>query len=392
MANLRIILVLALVVAWWQKDTLEDRALTQEGPLAAAAQSASRAWSSATPPSPAKVWISVRDQWLDDLFNPKQDYSHPAVEHAPAEKPVAAKPTMPAKTPASGAQSMRNDPPHADGKLPKDHKDGAPTPDTNDTKDAKVDTKSVANDGQPDGNSVDGKSDKSDKAATPGTTPADKAATPPTGTPADASIKRILIVGDSMSGDVGLSLRQLAFKYKQKAGVDVQIIDAHRHSTGLVVPSYYDWPRELPSLLTKNEPQVVVFMVGANDGQSMRLENQSWVLPGSTGWASEYERRVKQVVAAIPAAAKLVWLDLPPVRLKSLQEKTFMVNGSVKNALASCKHCVHLETRSTFGGDVYVENTPGSMLRSKDGVHYSRSGASFVAAQIWAKLGLPLYD
>ena len=380
MANLRIILVLALMVAWWQKDTLEDRALTQEGPLAATAQSASRAWSSVTPPSPAKVWISVRDQWLDDLFNPKQDYSHPAVEHAPIEKAPASKPAVPPKTPASGAQPSRTDPPHADGKLPKDHKDAAL--DNKDAKDNKVDAKPVATDGPAEGNSVDAKSDK----------PADKPADKPTSTPADANIKRILIVGDSMSGDVGLSLRQLAFKYKQKAGVDVQIIDAHRHSTGLVVPSYYDWPRELPGLLTKNEPQVVVFMVGANDGQSMRLENQSWVLPGSTGWASEYERRVKQVVAAIPAAAKLVWLDLPPVRLKSLQEKTFMVNGSVKNALASCKHCVHLETRSTFGGDAYVENTPGSMLRSKDGVHYSRSGASFVAAQIWTKLGLPLYD
>lgn len=208
---------------------------------------------------------------------------------------------------------------------------------------------------------------------------------------ANTSIKRILIVGDSMSGDVGLSLRQLAFKYKQKAGVDVQIIDAHRHSTGLVVPSYYNWSLELPTLLSKNEPQVVVFMVGANDGQSMRLENQTWVLPGSPGWASEYERRVKQVVAAIPAA-KLVWLDLPPVRLKSLHEKTLMVNSSVKSGLASCKNCLYLETRSTFGGDTYVENTQGSMLRSKDGIHYSRAGASFVAAQLWTKLELPLYD
>jgi hypothetical protein len=337
MANLRIILLLALIVAWWQKDTLEDRALTQEGVLAYSAKMTSRAWSTLTPPSPAKNWVSARDQWLDDLFNPKQDYSHPELDHTLDDK--KGKHTAPKQVPA---QSRRADPPH-----------------TNEPSNEKTINSTITQ--------------------TPENSAEDK-------------IKRILIVGDSMSGDVGLSLRQLAFKYKQKEGIDIQIIDAHRHSTGLVVPSYYNWPLELPGILKKNEPQVVVFMVGANDGQSMRLENQTWVLPGSPGWAIEYERRVKQIVATMPASAKLVWLDLPPVRLKSLQEKTAMVNESVNNGLASCKNCVHMETRANFGGDAYVENTPGRMLRSKDGVHYSRAGASFVAAKIWTAVGLPLYE
>ncbi len=363
MANLRIIVVLALLVAWWQKDTLEDRALTHEGLAASTVQAASRAWSAITPPSPAKAWVAKRDAWLDNLFNPKQDYSHPeSRQAADAPAPSVKKDVLPKKTSAT----QLPDPPHTGAA--KD-KDAAPT------------LLSSASGAHP----TEGK-------ALEETDAAPEAKAPETAKSSERAIKRILIVGDSMSGDVGLSLRQLAFKYKQKEGVDVQIIDAHRHSTGLVVPSYYDWPRELPPLLSKNEPQVVVFMVGANDGQSMRLENQSWVLPGSAGWSSEYERRAKQVVAAIPATAKLVWLDLPPVRLKSLQEKTAQVNGSVKTALAACKHCVHLETRAAFGGDTYVENTPSSMLRSKDGIHYSRSGASLVASKIWTNVGLPLYD
>lgn len=361
MADLRIIVVLALVIAWWQKDTLEDRALTQEGITAAALQTASRAWSSSTLPSPAKAWTNARDLWLDDLFNPKKDYSHQAVEHAlVAVGNSASTPSSPASEPVV---ALRADPPHAQiGK----------------GKDFKAFEKNTPRDSNG-GDNV------------PLSTPLANGSSLASNT-IDPSIKRILIVGDSMVGDVGISLRQLAFKHRQKTGVDIQIIDAHRHSTGLVVPSYYDWPRELPVLLTRNEPQVVVFMAGANDGQSMRLDNKSWVLPGSTGWANEYERRAKQVIAAVPVTSKLVWLDLPPVRTQSLQEKTFMVNGSVKSALAMCQNCLHLETRSTFGGDAYVENTPGSTLRSKDGVHYSRSGAAFVAAQLWTKLGFPLYD
>lgn len=356
MANLRIIVVLACLIAWWQKDTLEDRALTQEGPTATAMQLASRTWSDITPPSPAKAWTTARDLWLSDLFNPKQDYSHPTVAPTPA---VLDKPAVKASNPVSAPGAIVRE-----GTRPS--------------------------------------SNNSEKAIASSNTSAGSATltTPSAETPSaimdngktEHKIKRILIVGDSMSGDVGLSLRQLAFKYKQRTGLDIQIVDAHRHSTGLVVPSYYDWPRELPVLITRNEPQVVVFMAGANDGQNMRLDNQSWVLTGSAGWASEYERRAKQVLAATPVSVKLVWLDLPPVRTTSLQEKTFIINSAVKNALAMCKNCVHLETRSTFGGDVYVENTPGNMLRSKDGVHYSRSGASFVAANLWKALGLVLYD
>ena len=361
MANLRIIIVLALVVAWWQKDTLEDRALTHDGITAGTVQAASRVWSTITPPSPAKTWIAVRDEWLDNLFNPKQDYSHPA-----SRQPLDVVPIVKKEVTSKGAAVLRPDPPHTGQNKNKDTSpspmEAASTPKTTEGKSLE-ETDNVPETKEPEGAKFSAR-----------------------------AIKRILIVGDSMIGDVGLSLRQLAFKYKQKEGVDVQIIDAHRHSTGLVVPSYYDWPRELPSLLSKNEPQVVVFMVGANDGQSMRLENQSWVLPGSNGWSSEYERRAKQVAAAIPPNAKLVWLDLPPVRLKSLQEKTAQVNASVKTALASCKNCLHLETRAAFGGDTYVENTPSSMLRSKDGIHYSRSGASLVASKIWTQVGLPIHD
>ena len=339
MANLRIIVVLVIIVAWWQKDTLEDRALTQEGPFAKIAQSSSRAWLATALPSPAKKWISMRDQWLDEFFNPQQDFG-PAGEHLPLRKERTISTTLTTKANPVPVPAPEDATPIA-----------MPTKETTKIKERSNQDSTI-----------------------------------------DTSIQRILIVGDSMSGDIGLSLRQMAAKYKQKMGVEIQIVDSHRHSTGLVVPSYYNWPLELPPLLNKTAPQVVVFMVGANDGQSMRLENQKWVLPGSAEWANEYEKRAKQVLAVMPPTTKLVWLDLPPLRLKSLHEKTLMVNSAVKNALLTCKNCIYLETRSTFGGNSYVENTPNSMLRAKDGIHYSRSGSSIVASTIWSKIGLPLYD
>ena len=306
---------LLVLIAWWQKDTLDDRAQTNTSVAAPWIQQAVATWSSITPPSPSKAWIAWRDAQLDAWF-------------VPSPPPAAAAPSSPAPkdTPVSSVQSLRKDPPLL-----------------------------------------------ADKPHEPAPIAANPTAPP---------IRRILIAGDSMSGDVGLSLRQLAFQYKKDPGQDVHIIDAHRHSTGLVVSSYYHWPVELRAAVEKNAPQAIVFMVGANDGQAMRLADKTWVKPGTPAWQSEYTRRADEITD-ITKSSTLVWLDLPSMRSADLQQRTAQVNPAIAQSLEDCRHCVYVKTRDFFGGDTYNES-----MRSKDGVHYNRSGANHVASEIWKALGL----
>ena len=306
---------LLVLIAWWQKDTLDDRAQTNTSVAAPWIQQAVATWSSITPPSPSKAWIAWRDAQLDAWF-------------VPSPPPAAAAPSSPAPkdTPVSSVQSLRKDPPLL-----------------------------------------------ADKPHEPAPIAANPTAPP---------IRRILIAGDSMSGDVGLSLRQLAFQYKKDTGQDVHIIDAHRHSTGLVVSSYYNWPVELRAAVEKNAPQAIVFMVGANDGQAMRLADKTWVKPGTPAWQSEYTRRADEITD-ITKSSTLVWLDLPSMRSADLQQRTAQVNPAIAQSLEDCRHCVYVKTRDFFGGDTYNES-----MRSKDGVHYNRTGANHVASEIWKALGL----
>ena len=308
---------LLVLIAWWQKDTLDDRAQTNTSVAAPWIQQAVATWSSITPPSPSKAWIAWRDAQLDAWF-------------VPSPPPAAAAPSSPAPkdTPVSSVQSLRKDPPLL-----------------------------------------------ADKPHEPAPIAANPTAPP---------IRRILIAGDSMSGDVGLSLRQLAFQYKKATGQDVHIIDAHRHSTGLVVSSYYNWPVELRAAVEKNAPQAIVFMVGANDGQAMRLADKTWVKPGTPAWQSEYTRRADEITD-ITKSSTLVWLDLPSMRSADLQQRTAQVNPAIAQSLEDCRHCVYVKTRDFFGGDTYNES-----MRSKDGVHYNRTGANHVASEIWKALGLTL--
>ena len=315
MKSLLTICSLLVLIAWWQKDTLDDRAQTNTSVAAPWIQQAVATWSSITPPSPSKAWIAWRDAQLDAWF-------------VPSPPPAAAAPSSPAPkdTPVSSVQSLRKDP-----------------------------------------------SLLADKPHEPAPIAAHPTAPP---------IRRILIAGDSMSGDVGLSLRQLAFQYKKDTGQDVHIIDAHRHSTGLVVSSYYNWPVELRAAVEKNAPQAIVFMVGANDGQAMRLADKTWVKPGTPAWQSEYTRRADEITD-ITKSSTLVWLDLPSMRSADLQQRTAQVNPAIAQSLEDCRHCVYVKTRDFFGGDTYNES-----MRSKDGVHYNRTGANHVASEIWKALGL----
>ena len=315
MKSLLTICSLLVLIAWWQKDTLDDRAQTNTSVAAPWIQQAVATWSSITPPSPSKAWIAWRDAQLDAWF-------------VPSPPPAAAAPSSPAPkdTPVSSVQSLRKDPPLL-----------------------------------------------ADKPHEPAPIAANPTAPP---------IRRILIAGDSMSGDVGLSLRQLAFQYKKDTGQDVHIIDAHRHSTGLVVSSYYNWPVELRAAVEKNAPQAIVFMVGANDGQAMRLADKTWVKPGTPAWQSEYTRRADEITD-ITKSSTLVWLDLPSMRSADLQQRTAQVNPAIAQSLEDCRHCVYVKTRDFFGGDTYNES-----MRSKDGVHYNRTGANHVASEIWKALGL----
>ena len=305
MKKFTVLFLLLILVAWWQKDTLDDRAQTNTSSMAPWIQQVVAQWSKWTPSSPAKEWTHRRDALLDRWFSE----SLPIASTSPLA--VIPNPVMDS---------------------------------TQEDNTAVLDVESPA-------------------------------ITPP---------RTILIAGDSMSGDVGLSLRQIAYHHKKETGQDIHIIDAHRHSTGLVVPSYYNWPVELRLALTKHNPDAVVFMVGANDGQAMRLADKSWVRPGTLEWHTEYARRAAEIFD-VTNKTTLVWLDLPSMRSPDLQQRTAQVNPAIEQSLKNCKPCVYIKTRDFFGGDTYNES-----MRSKDGVHYNRSGANHVAGEIWKSLGLPL--
>ena len=78
------------------------------------------------------------------------------------------------------------------------------------------------------------------------------------------------------------------------AASETEVFEARfdvQYSSGLARPELYDWNRELAESLAAQPPDVLVFMIGANDGQALETAS-GFVEFGSQVWLDAYGSRV----------------------------------------------------------------------------------------------------
>ena len=98
---------------------------------------------------------------------------------------------------------------------------------------------------------------------------------------------RFWVGGDSITQTFGTSMQQVA----QSTGVMTPTLD-YRVSTGLARPDYFNWPEHFVKDILPSDPQVMVVMFGANDGQGMTGTDGKVYTRGTPEWLEEYRRRV----------------------------------------------------------------------------------------------------
>src|SRR5690606_11546539 len=99
--------------------------------------------------------------------------------------------------------------------------------------------------------------------------------------------------GDSMAYTVGVALENL--------GADDPAFDGeldNRGSSGLTRPDFFDWPAYLGQVAATSDPDVMVFLEGANDRQGMVVDGTAYQPPAEQ-WLTEYRRRVGVAMDAV---------------------------------------------------------------------------------------------
>ena len=209
---------------------------------------------------------------------------------------------------------------------------------------------------------------------------------PPGRTVTDEAPLRVYVTGDSQATYLG----QAVTTEGGSRAVDVVVDD--RISTSLARPDYFDWPARWAGALAEHDPEVVVVFLGANDHQDMVDGAGERLVEGSDAWRTEWRDRLAAGLDLLAADGRtVVWVTQPPMRDRGLDDGIDVINELAAEVVADRPSVVAVDIWGLFGGATgYAERLTGAdgdtiTARVSDGVHLSRSAASWVADLVFAE-------
>ena len=237
--------------------------------------------------------------------------------------------------------------------------------------------------------------------STPRSSPTPATATPPPAPPREprlapvaAAVRhatpkdplRILVTGDSLSDFDGQQLARIVAAQHLPAKVRVEA----RNGTGLTQPNVFDWSDEAVAETANHAPDVVVMVLGANDG---------WPLAGagvgSSRWVAEYSRRVAAVARDFLAGdpqRRVYWVGPPVPRSAPWIHIFDRINAAVRDAVPNVPGLRYVDVAGPTSENGrytdYLTDADGRrvLARQHDGIHFSWPGSVFPARIVLAAL------
>jgi hypothetical protein len=211
--------------------------------------------------------------------------------------------------------------------------------------------------------------------------------------PKDNDAKKILVLGDFVADGIAWGLDQ-TFAQEPKLAV----IDDTNTNSGFARTDFYDWDAELPKILNKEKPDVIVVAFGANDRQEMRIGDNR-LEPHTDAWEAAYVQRVKEFTSTLKVYGRpFFWVSAPPMRQSSSSRDMAYLNEFYKPPVAEAGgDFIDIWDGFTSDEGNYISSGPdlnGQLraLRSSDGINFTRAGrlklAFYVEREIRRQTGL----
>lgn len=194
----------------------------------------------------------------------------------------------------------------------------------------------------------------------------------------------MLLVGSStMNGPFGHLLA------KDFSELGFQVTRRGYTSAGLARPDFRDVRELLMQLASENTPTAVVLYFGGNDAQSIWLRpeeraelgvDRPWLSWRDERWDEIYEARAKELVDTLCARdTRRVFVVAPAdVKRASLQARLPRIRENLRRAAESTECGHYISTQ----GDLDHFQRHKHVLRTRDGVHMTRTGAQ----RVWERV------
>lgn len=168
----------------------------------------------------------------------------------------------------------------------------------------------------------------------------------------------------------------------ERAGGTAAIAPSYVVSSGLLNPNLHDWPATLASEMALYNPEVVVFMLGANDAN------------GASANPEAYRARVGAVMDQLNAPGRRVaWVGQPIMGRDDLAVSVPVVNRIFEEEAASRPWVTYVDayglTADASGS--YATHLPGpdgelQLMRADDGVHLTPAAGERLARAVFMAL------
>jgi len=199
---------------------------------------------------------------------------------------------------------------------------------------------------------------------------------------------RVWIGGDSLAYLFGASLS----KRLANTGIVEPTYDS-RPSSGLTSPEFFDWPSHAKEEMQRVDPEIVVFIIGTNDfsvPQPRPVDDH-----GDPAWRAFYSLLVKQMLDIFGSNERPVyWIGGPTLKDQRKDDGVRQINDVARDVVSSRHGDTYIDAYQLFsdpkdGG--YTPTLPGFnganvRVRTSDGIHFTESGANYLAARVFEHL------
>jgi hypothetical protein len=196
---------------------------------------------------------------------------------------------------------------------------------------------------------------------------------------------RLWVGGDSVAGFLCYEMQAIA-----EHDPTIAVRTHFQISTGLSRPDYFDWPAHLAQDMAASNPEVVVFLAGANDDQPLELAGGGVADFGTPEWVAEYSRRAGALMDEVRHEGRtLVWVGLPVMRAPDFGARMTVIDDAGRRQAERRAGVLYLDSRPLFagpGGDyaAYLPDDSGALtlMRAPDGIHLSPQGGMRLAEAV----------
>ncbi len=208
-----------------------------------------------------------------------------------------------------------------------------------------------------------------------------------------AGPRKVLILGDSLAATgFGALLER-----KLDAHPEIECFRKGKSASGLARPDFFDWPAEAKKQIEARSPDLVVVIMGGNDGQDMtppKKKGKRVPWADEDAWKTDYRARVDAFLDDIDDdTRKVVWLGLPTMGLRSLETKLEVIRAIQKDAVVA-RGETYVDTApmvTDASGELLANAKVGSSrkpqaIRAEDRIHFTMAGSEYFADRVYPEV------